>query len=94
MYITKLIFHRNKDKILDNKSTGLLLRSKPKRFDEGGVAAGFGALDYPYLEWDFILVLNYSILYSSLKIANIFYNPAFVFNFNKINLKFFVICLI
>ncbi|RZF42695.1 hypothetical protein LSTR_LSTR001490 [Laodelphax striatellus] len=37
------------DKIVYNKQVGHMLRSKTSTADEGGVAAGFGCLDSPYL---------------------------------------------
>lgn len=40
----------NKDTIFENYSAGHLLRSKHKHLNEGGVAAGLGALDYPCLK--------------------------------------------
>lgn len=39
----------NKDNILQNYEAGHLLRSKQVDSDEGGIAAGFGALDTPFL---------------------------------------------
>ncbi|XP_073993314.1 glutathione synthetase-like isoform X3 [Rhodnius prolixus] len=36
-------------KIIYNKQTGHMLRTKPCDYNEGGVASGFGALDSPYL---------------------------------------------
>lgn len=38
-----------KDKILYNKQVGHMLRTKLSTANEGGVAAGLGALDSPYL---------------------------------------------
>lgn len=40
---------RTKDKILYNKHAGHMLRTKLASADEGGVIAGVGALDSPYL---------------------------------------------
>lgn len=40
---------RNKDKIVYNRQTGHMLRTKLSSSNEGGVAAGMGALDSPYL---------------------------------------------
>jgi len=39
----------DKDKIITNKQTGHMLRTKLSHVDEGGVAAGLGALDSVYL---------------------------------------------
>jgi hypothetical protein len=39
----------SKEKILYNKEAGHVLRTKLSSSNEGGVAAGFGALDSPYL---------------------------------------------
>lgn len=39
----------NKDTILYNKHVGHMLRTKLATADEGGVIAGVGALDSPYL---------------------------------------------
>lgn len=44
-----LTFPRTKDKILYNKHAGHMLRTKLATADEGGVIAGVGALDSPYL---------------------------------------------
>lgn len=41
--------YRNKDKIFYNKHVGHMLRTKLATADEGGVIAGVGALDSPYL---------------------------------------------
>lgn len=40
---------RTKDQILYNKHVGHMLRTKLATADEGGVIAGVGALDSPYL---------------------------------------------
>lgn len=40
---------RDKNKILYNKQCGHMLRTKLSSANEGGVAAGLGALDSPYL---------------------------------------------
>ncbi|XP_027352818.1 glutathione synthetase, chloroplastic-like [Abrus precatorius] len=40
---------RNKDKIIMNKQSGYLMRTKISSSDEGGVAAGFAVLDSVYL---------------------------------------------
>ena len=40
---------RDKNKILTNKYVGQMLRTKLSHVDEGGVAAGLGALDSVYL---------------------------------------------
>ncbi|KFM67724.1 Glutathione synthetase, partial [Stegodyphus mimosarum] len=40
----------NKKDVFINNAAGLLLRSKKTDSNEGGIAAGFGALDSPYLE--------------------------------------------
>jgi len=40
---------RNNEKIIYNKQTGHMLRTKLSSSNEGGVAAGLGALDSPYL---------------------------------------------
>lgn len=43
-------FHfRNKEETKLNKSAGQVLRSKESFNDEGGIVAGFGALDSPLL---------------------------------------------
>lgn len=42
-------FPRNADTILENTQVGHMLRTKISSADEGGVAAGFGALDSVYL---------------------------------------------
>lgn len=39
----------DKNKILYNKQCGHMLRTKLSSVNEGGVAAGLGALDSPYL---------------------------------------------
>jgi hypothetical protein len=41
--------YRTKDTIILNNQIGHLLRSKSVGTDEGGIAAGFAALDSPYL---------------------------------------------
>lgn len=40
---------RDSQKIMVNRQVGHMLRTKMSTADEGGVAAGFGALDSPYL---------------------------------------------
>lgn len=46
----KIIFVcRDSEKILVNKQVGHMLRTKVSTANEGGVAAGLGALDSPYL---------------------------------------------
>jgi hypothetical protein len=40
---------RDEHKILTNNQTGHMLRTKLSHVDEGGVAAGLGALDSVYL---------------------------------------------
>ena len=42
-------FIRDGEKILHNKQVGHMLRTKLSHVDEGGVAAGLGALDSVYL---------------------------------------------
>lgn len=39
----------DKDKIVYNRQAGHMLRTKLSSSNEGGVAAGMGALDSPYL---------------------------------------------
>ena len=34
---------------MTNRQTGWILRTKPSHVDEGGIEAGLGALDSPYL---------------------------------------------
>lgn len=41
--------HRDKEKIVYNRQAGHMLRTKLSSSNEGGVAAGMGALDSPYL---------------------------------------------
>lgn len=43
--------YRNGNKEILNKQAGHLVRSKVADSDEGGVAAGYGVLDSPYLTW-------------------------------------------
>lgn len=43
------IIHRDDKTILTNTQVGHMLRSKLSSANEGGVAAGSGALDSPYL---------------------------------------------
>lgn len=43
----------NKDEIFYNKQVGHMLRTKVSSADEGGVAAGLGALDSVFLTNDF-----------------------------------------
>ena len=45
----KLLKYSDKDKILCNRQAGHMLRTKLASSNEGGVAAGLGALDSPYL---------------------------------------------
>lgn len=45
---------RNKDEIILNEHTGYLLRTKASSSNEGGVAAGFAALDSVYLLEEFV----------------------------------------
>ncbi|KAL9320306.1 hypothetical protein ACSQ67_012145 [Phaseolus vulgaris] len=40
---------RNKNRVIMNKQSGYLMRTKMSSSDEGGVAAGFAVLDSPYL---------------------------------------------
>jgi glutathione synthase len=40
---------RNSDTVIVNQQVGYMLRTKLSDADEGGVAAGSGALDSPYL---------------------------------------------
>lgn len=40
---------RTKDNVVYNKQVGHMLRTKLSSANEGGVAAGLGALDSPYL---------------------------------------------
>jgi len=44
-----MLFFRNKEKIITNKQVGHMLRTKLSHVNEGGVAAGLGALDSLYL---------------------------------------------
>lgn len=41
--------YRDKHKIMINQQVGHMLRTKLSSANEGGVAAGLGALDSPYL---------------------------------------------
>jgi glutathione synthase len=43
------VVYRNGNKEILNKQAGHLVRSKVADSDEGGVAAGYGVLDSPYL---------------------------------------------
>lgn len=43
----------NRDKIFYNKQVGHMFRTKVSSANEGGVAAGLGALDSPFLTDDF-----------------------------------------
>ena len=45
----KFIYCSTKDNLIMNKQQGHILRTKTLGTDEGGVAAGFAALDSPYL---------------------------------------------
>ena len=47
--LEKTYFSRNKESIMLNRTVGHLLRSKLQGTDEGGIVAGFGALDSPLL---------------------------------------------
>lgn len=47
--ITELCLFRDDKNIQVNRQVGHMLRSKLSSADEGGVAAGSGALDSPYL---------------------------------------------
>lgn len=49
MYNNLLYFFRTKEKVLCNRQVGHMLRTKLADANEGGVAAGLGALDSPYL---------------------------------------------
>jgi glutathione synthase len=40
---------RNSSTVIANRQVGYMLRTKLSNADEGGVAAGSGALDSPYL---------------------------------------------
>jgi glutathione synthase len=40
---------RSSDTVIANRQVGYMLRTKMSDADEGGVAAGSGALDSPYL---------------------------------------------
>ena len=47
--VRKFLGCRSKDNIVQNITLGHLLRTKSNLVNEGGVAAGFGALDSPFL---------------------------------------------
>lgn len=44
-----MLLHRNGEKLIINKPAGHLLRTKTASSNEGGVAAGYGVIDSPYL---------------------------------------------
>lgn len=52
-YLVRFFF-RDKNAIVYNAHCGHMLRTKLEKSNEGGVAAGSGALDSPYLydDWD------------------------------------------
>lgn len=45
-------FFSNKNRIFHNSHCGHLVRTKPENSNEGGLLAGDGALDSPYLSDD------------------------------------------
>ena len=49
LYNFPISFHRTKEKVYHNRQVGHMLRTKLADANEGGVAAGLGALDSPYL---------------------------------------------
>lgn len=49
MYVTIFIHFRDSQNIVVNRQVGHMLRTKISTANEGGVAAGLGALDSPYL---------------------------------------------
>lgn len=51
-YLLIMSNYRDKHKIMINQQVGHMLRTKLSSANEGGVAAGLGALDSPYLiDW-------------------------------------------
>lgn len=44
-----LFFSRDEKNIVYNEEVGHILRTKPSNENEGGIAAGIGAIDSPYL---------------------------------------------
>lgn len=46
---TIILFCRDREKILYSEEVGHILRTKPSNENEGGIAAGIGAIDSPYL---------------------------------------------
>jgi len=47
--IVSLLFSRDNNQIMLNEEVGHILRTKLSSQDEGGIVAGVGALDSPYL---------------------------------------------
>lgn len=47
--MTEFSCYRNNNDIIYNEEVGHILRTKPSNENEGGIAAGIGAIDSPYL---------------------------------------------
>lgn len=47
--MTEFSFYRSNNDIIYNEEVGHILRTKPSNENEGGIAAGIGAIDSPYL---------------------------------------------
>lgn len=84
------LFCSDKNKIIYNRQCGHMLRTKLEKSNEGGVAAGSGALDSPYLYDDWNSKSNRYLIFCIVKyhfllllLLSILFLNLNIFNFNR-----------